>query len=132
MLLYFAVTASTGFNHDLGMRQYKEGRSYLSGRLGEKILGDNISIDDDVYDASQAGPPFDGEGCQKSKVSLIENGVLRNLPSSRISQHRYGAVATGHELPLPNPLGELPTNLVIRGRGATQTSEELIGELDKG
>jgi predicted Zn-dependent protease len=26
----------------------------------------------------------------------------------------------------------LPTNLVIRGRGATKTTEELIGELDKG
>ncbi|TMI51373.1 TldD/PmbA family protein [Candidatus Bathyarchaeota archaeon] len=132
MLLFFAVSASTGYSPDLGMRQYKEGRSYLSGRLGEKILGDNVSIDDDVYHPSQAGPPFDGEGCQKSKVSLIENGVFRNVVSSRISQHRYGAAPTGHELPLPNPLGELPTNLVIRGKGATKTPEEQIGELDKG
>ncbi len=132
MLLFFAVSASTGYSPDLGMRQYKEGRSYLSGRLGEKILGDNVSLDDDVYHPNQAGPPFDGEGCQKSKVTLIENGVFRNVVSSRISQHRYGVAPTGHELPLPNPLGELPTNLVIRGKGATKTSEELIGELDKG
>src|SRR3989475_12012061 len=132
MLLFFAVSASTGYSPDLGMRQYKEGRSYLSGRLGEKILGDNVSLDDDVYHPNQAGPPFDGEGCQKSKVSLIENGVFRNVVSSRISQHRYGAAPTGHELPLPNPLGELPTNLVIRGKGATKTSEELIADLDKG
>src|SRR6266568_313631 len=132
MLFFFIVSASTGYSPDLGMRQYKEGRSYLSGRLGEKILGDNVSLDDDVYHPNQAGPPFDGEGCQKSKVSLIENGVFRNVVSSRISQHRYGAAATGHELPLPNPLGELPTNLVIRGRGATKTPEQLIGELDKG
>src|SRR5207245_1431917 len=86
MLLFFAVSASTGYSPDLGMRQYKEGRSYLSGRLGEKILGDNISIDDDVYHPNQAGPPFDGEGCQKSKVSLVENGVFRNVVSSRIDR----------------------------------------------
>ncbi|HZY46415.1 MAG TPA: TldD/PmbA family protein [Candidatus Bathyarchaeia archaeon] len=132
MLLYFAVSASTGFSPDLGMRQYKEGRSYLSGRLGEKVLGENVSIDDDVYHPDQAGPPFDGEGCAKSPVTIFENGVFRNTVSSRISQHRYGATPTGHELPLPNPLGELPSNLVIRGRGATKTTEELIGELDKG
>jgi PmbA protein len=132
MLLFFAVSASTGYSPDLGMRQYKEGRSYLSGRLGEKILGDNISIDDDVYHPNQAGPPFDGEGCQKSTVPIIQNGVFKNVVSSRISQHRYGATPTGHELPLPNPLGELPTNLVIQGRGAKKTTEELIAELDKG
>jgi len=132
MLGYFAVSASTGYSPDLGTRQYKEGRSYLSGRLGEKIIGDNISIDDDVYHKHQAGPPFDGEGCQKNSVPIIENGVFKNTVSSRISQHRYGAVPTGHELPLPNPLGEFPTNLVIRGRGSAKTTEQLISELDKG
>src|SRR5437899_4173820 len=105
MLLFFAVSASTGYSPDLGMRQYKEGRSYLSGRLGEKILGDNISIDDDVYHPNQAGPPFDGAGCQKNEVSLVENGVFRNVVSSRISQHRFGAIPNDHELPVLNPLG---------------------------
>jgi predicted Zn-dependent protease len=132
MLGYFAISAAAGFSPDLGMRQYKEGRSYLSGKLGEKIIGDNISIDDDVYHPNQAGTPFDGEGCAKSKVSIIENGVFKNVVTSRISQHRYGVASTGHELPLPNPLGELPTNLVIQGRGAIKTIEELTGELDKG
>lgn len=133
MLLFLAVSASAGYSPDFGMRQYKEGRSYLSGRLGEKIMGDNVTIDDDVFHPLQMGPPFDGEGYPKSKLTLVENGVLRSLPSSRISAHRYpDAHPTGHEGPLPNPLGEAPVNMVIRGKGATKTTDELVGELDKG
>ena len=133
MLFFFIVSASAGFSPDFGMRQYKEGRSYLSGRLGEKILGENVSLDDDVYHPLQVGPPFDGEGYPKSKLSLVENGVLHSLASSRISAHRYkDAHPTGHELPLPNPLGESPVNLGIRGKGPAKTMEELVGELDKG
>ncbi len=104
MLFFFIVSASAGYSPDFGTRQYKEGRSYLSG-----------------------------EGYTKSKLTLVENGELRSLASSRISAHRYqDAKPTGHELPLPNPLGETPTNLVIRGKGPTRTTEELVGELDKG
>ena len=128
-----AVLDLVGFMFwDFGGMAILDQRSFLNNRVGTKIFGDNITIHDDVAHPLQSGAPFDGEGCQKSKVALIENGVFRNVVSSRISQHRYGAAPTGHELPLPNPLGELPTNLVIRGKGATKTSEELIGELDKG
>jgi predicted Zn-dependent protease len=133
MLFFFVVSAGAGYSPDFGTRQYKEGRSYLSGRMGEKILGENVILEDDVYHPLQIGPAFDGEGYPKSKLTLVENGVLRSLASSRISAHRYqDASPTGHELPLPNPLGETPTNFVIRGKGPTKTSEELVGELDKG
>jgi predicted Zn-dependent protease len=133
MLFFFIVSASTGYSPDFGERQYREGRSYLSGRMGEKLLGDNVTLEDDVYHPLQMGPAFDGEGYPKSKLTLVENGMLKGLASSRISAHRYNGVnPTGHELPLPNPLGEAPTNLVIQGKGATKTTEELIGEMDKG
>ncbi|TMI27718.1 TldD/PmbA family protein [Candidatus Bathyarchaeota archaeon] len=132
-LFFLTVSATAGYAPDFGMRQYKEGRSYLSGRLGEKIMGDNISIEDDAYHPLQTGPSFDGEGYPKSPVSLVENGELRGLASSRISAHRYNdAKPTGHELQLPNPLGETPTNLVVRAKGPTKTVEKLVGELDKG
>ena len=132
-LLFLTVSATAGYSPDFGMRQYKEGRSYLSGRIGERIMGENITLEDDAYHPLQTGPPFDGEGYPKSKLTLVENGTLRNLASSRISAKRYGdAKPTGHELPLPNPLGELPTNVVIRGSGPTKTPDELVEELDSG
>ena len=133
MLFFFIVSASTGFSPDFGVRQYREGRSYLSGRMDEKILGENVTLVDDVYHPLQMGPAFDGEGYPKTKLTLVEDGVLKGLASSRISAHRYEDVnPTGHELPLPNPLGEAPTNLVIQGKGGTKTTDELVGELDKG
>src|SRR5260370_31396802 len=133
MLFFFIVSASTGYSPDFGVRQYREGRSYLSGRMGEKILGDNVTLEDNVYHSLQMGPAFDGEGYPKSKVTLVENGTLKGLAASRISAHRHNGVnPKGHELPLPSPLGEAPTNLVIQGKGATKTTEELIGEMDKG
>jgi predicted Zn-dependent protease len=133
MLFFFIVSASTGYSPDFGVRQYREGRSYLSGRMGEKILGDNVTLADDVYHPLQMGPAFDGEGYPKSNLTLVENGLLKGLASSRISAHRYDGVnPTGHELPLPNPLGEAPTNLVIQGKGPTKTTDELVGEMDKG
>lgn len=133
MLFFFIVSASTGYSPDFGVRQYREGRSYLSGRMGEKLLGDNVTLEDDVFNPLQMGPAFDGEGYPKSKLTLVESGMLKELASSRISAHRYNGVnPTGHELPLPNPLGEAPTNLVIKGKGATKTTDELVGEMDKG
>src|SRR5260370_25564073 len=133
MLFVSILSADTGYSPDFGVRQSREGRSCLSGRMGEKMLGDNGTLEDNVYHALQMGPAFDGEGYPKSKLTLVENGMLKGLASSRISAHRYNGVnATGHELPLPNPLGEAPTNLVIQGKGATKTTDELISEMDKG
>src|SRR5207248_1942019 len=110
MLFFFIVSASAGYSADFGTRQYKEGRSYLSGRIGEKIMGENVILEDDVYHPLQMGPPFDGEGYPKSKLTLVENGELRSLASSRISAHRYqDAKPTGHELPLPNRLETHPS-----------------------
>src|SRR5208337_3578014 len=39
-----------------------EQRSCLTGRVGEKVFGENISLRDDVFHPSQTGAPFDGEG----------------------------------------------------------------------
>ncbi|HYU55419.1 MAG TPA: metallopeptidase TldD-related protein, partial [Candidatus Dormibacteraeota bacterium] len=66
MLFFFIVSASTGFSPDFGVRQYREGRSYLSGRMDEKILGENVTLVDDVYHPLQMGPAFDGEGYPKT------------------------------------------------------------------
>src|SRR5205814_10526899 len=89
MLFFVIVSASTGFSPDFGVRQYREGRSYLSGRMGEKILGDNVTRVDDVYHPLQTGPTCDGEGYPKSKLTLVDDGLLTVLASSSIAAHRY-------------------------------------------
>ena len=42
-------------------------RSFLTGRIGTKLFGDNITIWDDVAHPLQTGSPFDGEGMQTAE-----------------------------------------------------------------
>src|SRR5215469_4831117 len=54
-------------------------RSCLNDRMGKKILGDNITLWDDVYHPLQTGQPYDGEGVPRQKVLLVDRGVPKNL-----------------------------------------------------
>ena len=56
-------------------------RSFLTGRIGTKLFGDNITIWDDVAHPLQTGSPFDGEGVQRQQVELVER---RSREASRI------------------------------------------------
>lgn len=58
---------------------YLEGESFLSGRLGEKVFGDNITIWDDPYHPMGIIDPFDWEGKPKEKILLAERGVIKNI-----------------------------------------------------
>ena len=56
-------------------------RSFLTGRIGTKLFGDNITIWDDVAHPLQTGSPFDGEGVQRQRVGL---GGKRNRKARRL------------------------------------------------
>jgi PmbA protein len=105
-------------------------RSFLTGRLGTKLFGENIFIDDDVAHPLQAGVPFDGEGVPRRKLKLVEAGVPREVAYSRASAQRAGVAPTGHGFPLPNEIGEAPLNVVIRG-GETPI-EQMIASTSHG
>jgi len=93
----------------------QEQRSCLTGRVGEKVFGDNISLRDDVFHPSQTGAPFDGEGIPRQRVAILERGVVKNLVYARQTAHKMGTQPTGHGFPLPNDVGEAPLNIVMEG-----------------
>jgi PmbA protein len=105
-------------------------RSFLTGRLGAKLFGENIDISDDVAHPLQAGVPFDGEGVRRRKLTLVEAGVPREVAYSRSSARSAGVEPTGHGFPLPNDIGEAPLNIVIAG-GNTSV-EQMIASIDRG
>ncbi len=105
-------------------------RSFLTGRMGTKLFGDNIHISDDVAHPLQAGVPFDGEGVPRRKLTLVDAGVPRELAYSRASAKRAGVAPTGHGFPLPNDVGEAPLNIVIAG-GDTPV-ERMIASTERG
>jgi PmbA protein len=105
-------------------------RSCFNKRMGKKLMGDNVTIRDDVTHPLQSGPPFDGEGVPRQKVLLVERGVPKNLVYARSTAKKMKAKATGHGLPLPNQDGEAPFNLVFDG-GKTSV-EEMVASTDRG
>jgi len=117
-------------------------RSFLTGRIGQKLFGDNITIWDDVAHPLQAGSPFDGEGMLRQRAALVEDGVVRRVvyaraTAARMKRSEYrdnvGPItATGHGFPLPNEMGEMPLNIVFAAAGDPQTVEQMIASTERG
>jgi PmbA protein len=113
-----------------GALAVKEGRSFLSGKLGESLVGENVTIRDDVYHPLHVGVPFDWEGVPKKDVELIARGVARGVVHDRATAKADGAESTGHGLPVPNTEGPIASHLVMDG--GDRAPEELISSVDRG
>jgi predicted Zn-dependent protease len=92
---------------------YIEKRSPMTGKLGQKVFGDKITIKDDAYAKLSSGVPFDFEGMPRKRLTLVEKGVLKNLAHDRRTAKMMGVETTGHALPQPNPSGPYAMNLNI-------------------
>jgi predicted Zn-dependent protease len=100
---------------DFSATAIRDGRSFLNDRIGKQIFGENITIHDDAWHPQQSGAPFDGEGAPRTRLTLVENGVIREIAYCRQAAAHAGAASTGHGFPLPNEYGEAPANIVIAG-----------------
>jgi predicted Zn-dependent protease len=117
-------------------------RSFLTGRMGQQLFGNNITIWDDVAHPLQAGPAFDGEGMQRKRVELVEHGVVKRVVYARATAARMKRSAykdkvgpiepTGHGFPLPNEIGEMPLNIVFAPADNPQAIEQMIAETERG
>jgi PmbA protein len=105
-------------------------RSCFNNRMGKRVLGENITLYDDVFDPQQSGPPFDGEGLPRQKVLLVDKGVPCNLVYARATAKKMKAKPTGHGLSLPNEWGEAPLNLVFGG--GSSPLDEMVRSTDRG
>ena len=75
-------------------------RSCFNKRMGKQVMGENITLHDDVFHPLQSGAPFDGEGIPRQKVLLVDKGVPSNLVYSRATAKKMKAKPTGHGFPL--------------------------------
>jgi predicted Zn-dependent protease len=117
-------------------------RSFLTGRIGSQLFGENITIWDDVVHRLQTGCPFDGEGMRRLSLPLVENGVVKRVFYARATakrmQHsefkdKVGPIApTGHGFPLPNETGEMPLNIVFATPQNPKSLSEMIASTERG
>ena len=72
---------------------YIAGASLLSGKLGEKVFSDRLTLRDDLNpDTSMEPCFFDAEGCvaKDCRPTLVENGVLKGLLTTKKTAEQYG------------------------------------------
>jgi predicted Zn-dependent protease len=123
------------FAHDsFGALGLLEKRSYLSGRIGEKIFDEKITIVDDPLDPRGLPKAFDFEGTPKRRVGLVENGVARGVVWDRATAAHAEdhAESTGHAPPIESrDWGPLPYSLSI-APGEAGSVEELAGLVGEG
>lgn len=113
-----------------GAKNFHQDTSFMSGKIGEKVFGENITIWDDGFDEKGAPISFDFEGVPKKRVVLIENGVAKNVVYDSYHEFRFGKENTGHSLPQPNSLGPFTLNLFMKE--GDSSFEDMIKNVKKG
>lgn len=116
---------------EMNLRSADEGRSYFTGKVGEKLFPDIVSLMSEPGDASTPGATFDGEGMPLKRQSWIEAGRVRDLFVSRYWGEKKGVPATGshrvHRL-VPGPRGARGAT----GAGGATTLDDLVAGTKRG
>jgi len=107
----------------MAARSADEGRSFFSktgggNKMGERVVGENITLRSDPADARILGMPFAGDGLPAKPHTWIENGVLTQLAYDRFWAQKQGVEPTGR-----------PGSLVLEG--GQDSLDDLIASTDK-
>ena len=108
------------------------GASFLAGKLGEKIAGDNVTvIDDGTMPGGFGTSPFDGEGIPTRRTLVIENGVLKSYLLNTYTAKKLGLQTTGNaSRGLAGTPGIGPGNYFLQP--GKKTPKEIIGDVKEG
>ncbi len=108
------------------------GASFLTGKLNEKIAGDNINVVDDGTMPGLFGTsPFDSEGVVSRRTNVIENGVLQSYMLNTYTAKKLGLRTTGNaSRSLAGTPGIGPGNFFLQP--GTKTLQEIIGDIQDG
>ena len=113
-----------------GSEAYLSGQSFLAGALGERSMGENITIYDSAWEPEAQGLPFDLEGTPKRKVVLIERGVNKGVVFDRTSARKAKTEPTGHAGPPGSPWGAIPWNICLAP--GDSSLEDMIASCKRG
>ncbi|HEC34483.1 MAG TPA: TldD/PmbA family protein [Chloroflexi bacterium] len=136
----YAVSDIVSFiSHLAGAMMVAEGRSWMTGRQGERLMSPLVSIWDDGRDLAGWPLPFDFEGTRRQRVEIVREGVVGDVVYDRRWAKKEGKTSTGHALPAANPFspwlnaatyGPLPLHPVMAA--GEHTVEEMIGSTERG
>ena len=102
----------------------------MSGALGTKVMGANVSIWDDPCDPSGLPRPCDYEGVPARRTDLVVDGIATSAVHDRRTGAKVGQPSTGHAMPAGSTVGPVPQNLFMKPGMATRG--DLIASVKRG
>jgi PmbA protein len=111
-------------------KSVEEGRSFLTGHHGERVMSEAVTIIDDALATWALGLTFDFEGCPKTRVAIIDRGIAGTACTDSYWAAKTGLPNTGHALPAPNSFGPIPLDLAMEPGAASPDS--LIASVERG
>jgi PmbA protein len=113
-------------------RTVARGTSFLKDKMGEPVFARGLNVVDDPHRArGLRSKPFDGEGLENTRRSVVEDGVLKTWFLDLRSARQLGLASTGNaSRGTSSPPGPSATNLYLEA--GAESPEALIGEIDSG
>jgi PmbA protein len=108
------------------------GASFLAGKLGQKIAGDNVTvIDDGTMPGGFGTSPFDGEGIPTRRTVVVENGVLKSYLLNTYTARKLNLKTTANaSRGLASTPGIGLGNYFLQP--GTKSAKEIIAAIDDG
>lgn len=111
-------------------QSFNDGSSFFADGLDRTYFDERVNIYDDYAHPLAPSMPFDYEAQPKSRLALVEAGVVRNIVTDSYYAKKLDRQNTGHALPAPNAYGPQPLNVVIAP--GSRSSQELIAGTKRG
>ncbi|MGH9398196.1 MAG: TldD/PmbA family protein [Terriglobia bacterium] len=106
--------------------------SFLAGKLGQQVAGENITvIDDGLRPGGFGSRPFDDEGISASSTPVIGKGVLENYLLNAYTARKLNLKTTGNaSRGVAGPPSVGPKNFFLTP--GAHTPEEIVGSVKSG
>jgi PmbA protein len=108
------------------------GASFLAGKLGQKIAGENVTIvDDGTIPGGFGTSPFDGEGVPTRRTVVVEKGVLNSYLLNTYTAKKLKLATTGNaSRGLAGTPGIGPGNYFLQA--GPRTPKQMIADIKEG
>jgi TldD protein len=119
--------------HGLEADFNRKGTSLYSGRVGERVASDLVTIFDDGDLPGERGTvAVDDEGTPGQHKVLVENGILQGYMQDRLNAQLMGVASTGSGRRQSFRVMPQPRMCNTYMPDGSSTPEEIIGSIDRG
>ena len=132
VLDHYAVGMMIGYLGTMGFgaKQYIEGRSFMTRRMGKRVASTRITIRDDARNPAGLPSLFDSEGVVRRPVDLIQAGAAVGVVTDSVTARALEWKNSGHALPMPNSEGPAASHLFVEP--GKSTVPRMIASIKRG